>query len=308
MTKALKPRALSLIVATRPVGHYDIYARFIAESLENKFPDLRIKVINIPGKGMIVGANSIYQSTPDGLTFGTFNAGLIAAQLAGHPDIQFDLARYTWLANAASMPRFLCIRTELPYPTIADLIKSGFPLKLPSSGTGGSAYVDGVLLKEIFGLNIEMIPRYGGAKTGLALINGEVDGRIGSYAAIMKNVKMDLVRPLLQWGVRSAEFPGIPHLSDIAPPAKKSLVALMDAMVSIGRPFAGPPGIPKTEKEMLRKIFEEILTDPAFLSDARKKNIPIQYQSGRKIEKLIAAALDQPEKIIDNLKKILPPE
>ena len=29
-----KSHSLSLIVATRPVGHYDIYARFIAESLE----------------------------------------------------------------------------------------------------------------------------------------------------------------------------------------------------------------------------------------------------------------------------------
>jgi hypothetical protein len=38
-------------------------------------------VQNVPGAGHIVGADEVYVSRPDGLTIGTFNTGLIFAQL-----------------------------------------------------------------------------------------------------------------------------------------------------------------------------------------------------------------------------------
>ncbi|MDF1593586.1 MAG: tripartite tricarboxylate transporter substrate-binding protein [Desulfobacterales bacterium] len=298
---------LSLIVATRPVGNYDIYGRLIAATLEKFLQANKISIRNIPGNGMIDGANAIYRSQPDGLTFGTFNSGLLTAQLAGTKGIQFVLEKFTWLANATVTPRLLAVRADLPQQTIEDLQKSGKPLMIPSSGIGGSAYNDGMLLRNILNLNLEIIPYYGGAQTTEALQKGTVNGRIGSYAAVMKDIKKGLLQPVLQWGAKAPDLSTVPFLTDLASPPMKSLVALMDAMAAIGRPFAAPPGVPEEQKQFLRKAFQETLQDKGFLESAKKAKLLIHFQSGAELEAMIIAALTQDNETVSTLKKFLRP-
>jgi tripartite-type tricarboxylate transporter receptor subunit TctC len=300
-----KEKNLTMIVATRPQGNYDIYGRLIAAFIKKFLPANKIIIDYIPGNGMIDGANAIYQSPPDGLTFGTFNSGLLTAQLAGTKGIQFDLKKFTWLANAAVTSRLLAVRADLFQQTIEDLQKSKIQLQIPSSGTGGSAYNDGMLLREILNLNIKMNPIYGGARTTEALQQGMVNGRIGSYAAVMKDVRMGLLQPVLQWGARPAELPAVPFLNDLAPPQMKSLVALMDAMAAIGRPFAAPPGLPQERKQVLQQALQDTLQDKEFCTSAKKTGLLIHYQPGTELEAKIAAALNQDSETVSNLKSIL---
>lgn len=49
--------------------------------MQRHLPGSRIMVKNVPGAGHIIGANQIYNAKPDGLTIGTFNTGLIYAQI-----------------------------------------------------------------------------------------------------------------------------------------------------------------------------------------------------------------------------------
>ncbi len=87
-----KGKTLTYIVATSPGGGYDTYARLIAEHMKKYLPVNKIIVKNVPGAGHIIGANQLYVAKPDGLTIGTFNTGLIYAQLLGAEGIIFDLA------------------------------------------------------------------------------------------------------------------------------------------------------------------------------------------------------------------------
>ncbi len=74
-------KTVTYIVATNPGGGYDTYARLIARYMEKHLDGVKIRIRNVPGAGNIVGANQLFVAKPDGLTIGTFNTGLIYAQL-----------------------------------------------------------------------------------------------------------------------------------------------------------------------------------------------------------------------------------
>jgi len=300
-----KGKTVILIVSTRPGGDYDFFGRLIASGLKKYLPGSTVIVKNIPGGGMVIGANEIYKAIPNGLTIGTFNSGILVSQLVKSAGVHFDLAKFTWLGNAASDPRILSVGVKTPYKSIADLKNAAAPVKIPSSGVGSSAHNDGLMLKEVLGINIEMIPGYGGARTDMAVLRGEVDGRIGSYTSVMINIKDGLVVPVIQWGQKAADLPQVPFLADIAPANKKKLVALMDAMSFIGRPFAAPPNMKELRKQTIRKAFEQTLTDPEILAMAQKAKREIVFQSGQEVEKMIADALEQPPEVISFLKKMV---
>jgi len=299
-----KRKTIVLVVSTRPGGDYDFFGRLVAKGMQKHLPGSTVIVKNVPGGGMVIGANEIYKAAPNGLTFGTFNSGIIVAQLTKSPGVHFDLAKFTWLGNAAVFPRFLAVGTKTPYKKIEDLKTAPAPVKFPSSGVGSSAHNDGLMIKEIFGLNMEMIPGYGGARTDMAVMRGDVDGRIGSYPSVMKNVKEGLVRPILQWGVKAPDFPEVPFLPEIAPAGKKKIAALLDAMAFIGRPFAAPPNMSEARKRTVRNAFEQTLKDPEILAMAKKAQRELTYHSGPDVEAKIIDVLDQPTEVVSFLKKM----
>jgi len=66
-------KVIKIIVCTRPGGAYDFYGRIMAKFMKKYLPGSTIIVKNIVGAGQIIGANTIYQAKPDGLTFGVLN-------------------------------------------------------------------------------------------------------------------------------------------------------------------------------------------------------------------------------------------
>src|ERR1700754_851222 len=88
-----KGKTVTYVVATSPGGGYDFYGRLVARYMQPALPESTFVIKNVPGAGHIVGANFIYAAKPDGLTIGTFNTGLIYAQIAKGPGVKFDLGR-----------------------------------------------------------------------------------------------------------------------------------------------------------------------------------------------------------------------
>ena len=91
-----KGKTMTYIVATSAGGGYDRYGRLVSNYLAKHLGLDKVVVRNMPGAGHIIGANFLYAAKPDGLTIGTFNTGLIYAQLVGREGIQFDLTKMSW--------------------------------------------------------------------------------------------------------------------------------------------------------------------------------------------------------------------
>ncbi len=119
-----KGKVINYIVATKPGGGYDAYARVIGKYMQKYLPGATIIVKNIPGAGHIIGANETYLAKPDGLTMGTFNNGLIYSQIVGFQGIKFDLAKYSWIGKASNEVRVFIVGLNTPYKTFKDILES----------------------------------------------------------------------------------------------------------------------------------------------------------------------------------------
>jgi hypothetical protein len=78
----------------------------------------------------------------------------------------------------------------------------------------------------------------------------------------------------------------VPLLSDIvSDPKMKEVVQFYSAMTAIGRPLVMGPNVPSDVAAMMRKAFADTMTDPDFLSDARKAHLDVIPILGIDIQK-----------------------
>ena len=102
-------RTVTYIVLTGPGGGYDTYARLIGRHLERHLDGAHVVIRNVPGAAHQIGVDELYRAPPDGLTIGTFTAGLLFVDLAGRTRGRFDVGAMSWIGKAASEPRVLAV-------------------------------------------------------------------------------------------------------------------------------------------------------------------------------------------------------
>jgi tripartite-type tricarboxylate transporter receptor subunit TctC len=294
---AFKGETMTYIVSTSPGGGYDTYGRLIAKYLQEHLGLDRVLVKNLPGAGHIVGANTLYAAEPDGLTIGTFNTGLIYAQLLKREGAEFDLTEMGWIGKAAADPRVIIVSADSGLESIDDIRSSETPVKFASSGVGSASFTDTHLIAQALDLPIEVVPGFNGNEGEMAMMRGEIAGQVGSLSSLMPFVENGFGKVVLTIGGEGIE--GVPQGLDVATTDRgKSIISLVTAMSELARLTAGPPGVPEDRLQALRDAYEAAVTDPELLAEAEKLGIPIEPAVGEDVAQLIDAALDQsPETI-----------
>ena len=303
-----KGKTVTYIVATKTGGGYDTYARLIAKYLPKYLPGSKVIVKNVPGAGHIIGANTLYQSAPDGLTIGTFNTGLIYAQIIGQEGIQFDLNKFNWIGKANSETRVVLVGAKAPFKTFKDMMDSKEPIKMPSSGVGSQDHNETMILANALPVKFNPIPGYPGSEAEMAILRGEVPAMLGSYTGLSGIIAAKDARPVLQYGSEHG-IPGlenVPHINSIkVTPAGASMVKMVNAIDMIGRLTAAPPGMPAGRLEVLRNAYKQALTDPELIKDAKKFNLDLDPAYGSDVQKLVADGINQSPENIKLLKAII---
>jgi len=147
---------LTIIVGYSPGGGYDRLSRVIAKHLPRYIPGKpTVLVQNMPGAGSIIAANHVFNlAKPDGLTIGIFNRGMAFAQLLKAEGIRFDLKKFNWVGSAAVETATLALRTDLPFKTVDDILKTKEPINVGSAGGPTDSNTQFVLLlKEFLKIN-----------------------------------------------------------------------------------------------------------------------------------------------------------
>ncbi len=282
-------KTVTYIIATNPGGNYDAYGRLIGRHLEEKLGADKVIFKNLPGAGHIVGANSLYAADPDGLTIGTFNTGLIYAQILQRQGIEFDLNAFEWIGKAAADPRVMVLSNNSGMSSFEDLLNSEEKKLFAASGVGSASYTETKMLADGLELNIEMIPGYQGNEGEMAMMRGEVIGQVGSLSSLQPFI--DAGNGFLAIAIGGdAE----PKAMDFATTDKgRSIISLIEAMSALGRLTAAPPGTPEDRVETLRAAYMAVMEDEDFLAEAAKLNLPVEPAPGEEVEKLVKAALQQ---------------
>ena len=251
-----KEKTVTYIVATKPGGGYDTYARLIADYMQKYLPGSTFVVKNVPGAGHLIGANTIYASEPDGLTIGTFNTGLIYNQLIGLESANFDLAKMSWIGKAASDPRVIVVAKDSPIKSFQILRSVKEPVNFATAGLGSAAYVESMILKNALDLPIKVLTGYDGNTDQMAMRRGEIIGSIASRSSYENFVDNGYGRFIAQIGGQDTDIPRLDSL--VSDPTAKKLVALIRSQGDISRLTAGPPGIPPDRLDALRTAYRKI--------------------------------------------------
>src|ERR1700681_3270113 len=147
-------------------------------------------------------------------------------------------------------------------------------------------------MNSVLGTRFKLVTGYQStAEIGLAMERGEIEGRAGNNFNSIKAesgewLRTGKIRLINQIGIeRDAEFPDLPLLADFAKSDQdRQILKLFSTDVVIGRPFVTSPGVPTERVAMLRKAFDEMLADPAYLEDSRKAGLDVTPVAGAKIQ------------------------
>lgn len=286
-------RTLTYIVSTEPGGGYDTYARLIGRHLEKQL-GAQVVVRNVPGAGHLIGLEQLHRAEPDGLTIGTFNTGLIYAQLLEQEGMHIDLRSLSWVGKAASDPRVFVVGRDTPFRSIADLRAAKESIRLGTSGVGGASHNEMKLLSQVLDLNVTLVVGYGGRGNEMGLLRGEVSGTLGSWSSLRGFIDNGFGRPIFHVGGAGVLDASIPSARDlVVRPEDVAVVEFIEAQAQLGRMTAGPPGIPAERLALLRRAYLAALADPALRQEAEKLEIPIDPADGDEVARRVALALQQ---------------
>jgi tripartite-type tricarboxylate transporter receptor subunit TctC len=274
----------------------------LARFLQEQLPGSRIMVRKVPGAGHIIGANTIYAARPDGLTIGTFNTGLIYAQLLERPGIRFDLAKMSYIAKATSDTRALLASKISGLNSIEELMASTTPVLFAASGVGSAAYIETRILQDALNLPLQIVPGFEGTEAELSMLRGEVAAQVGTATSLQSFVDNGNGQFILVLS-DSDSYAGISRADSYAKDEHgRRLLSLISTLSQIGRLTAGPPGMPADILQALREGVMAAMADPGYLAEAEKLGLPTDPASGDRVEQMVGQALAQSPEMIAYLK------
>jgi tripartite-type tricarboxylate transporter receptor subunit TctC len=306
-----KGRTVTMLVGTSPGGINDISARLVARHLSRFIAGSpNIIVQNNPGGGGLVTANRLYfNSDKDGSVLAKLERAVPQLAIQGHPNAQFDPAKFTWLGSLSSYADdayLMLVNTQHAAKIVADLKGRGIEVVLGADNAASSNLIFAVIAKEVLSLNVNIVRGYAGAAPlFLAMQRGELDGQMVGLSSV-RTGQRDLwmrraFRPLMAFGRtrRHAEFPDMPIARELtSDPSALSLIAFAELPFFMALPFAAPPDVPPHRAQALRTAFMAMCRDKAFLEEAEKLGIDMSPIDGEAILALLARTAATPSEVI----------
>jgi len=308
-------KTMRIIVGFAAGGGYDTYARVVARHLGKQIPgNPTIIVDNMPGAGSLISANHLYKvAKPDGLTLGHFTGGLFMGQVLGQPGIEFDARKFE-LIGAAVKEDVVCGLTKASGITsVEKWMASKTPVKIGGVSPGVTPDNAARIVRAALGLPIQVVSGYKGtSEIRLAADSGEVAGACWSWESMRVTWRRALEAgdAVVVLQVVAKTFPDLPTVPLAISLAKtddgRRLIRLgIQDAAAYARPFVLPPGTPKERVQILRKAFQEMLKDKAFLAETEKAKLMLDPVTGDDLEKMVAELFTLDPTFLAKLKDIL---
>jgi tripartite-type tricarboxylate transporter receptor subunit TctC len=308
-------KQIELIVGSAVGGGYDAYARFLARHMGRFIPGSpNLVVKNMPGAGGRIAANYLAMRAPrDGTSFGIFQNTLTLDQLAGTPNINFDMRQFSWIGNM-NVQSTLCVLAQHVQPASANMLLEK-EFIVGGTNAGSSISIVPLMLNSLVGTKFKIVQGYSGSTAILlAMERHEMDGMCGwgwDSARVQALPLIERSAISLALDIGNEPHPelkarGVPFVMDMLPDGgnKRSLQLLLSPQ-EYGRPFGAPAGIPTDQLTLLRTALRQTLEDKAFLADAEKAQLEIRYGTPEHIKTAIDEAFDAPAAIQDHAIEVL---
>lgn len=298
-------RPIRMIVPFSPGGGTDINARILAVPLA-KVLGQTVVVDNRPGAGSIIGTDLAAKSTPNGYTILLLTSS-VAVNYAVYKKLPYDARRdLTPISQVSDQPNIMVVNPSIPAKNLKEFISlvNSQPGKFTfgSPGTGTATHLAAVLLLSKFKGDLIHVPYKGTGPALTALIGGEINMYLSTFASALPHVVNRRLRALAVTGakragplpdvptVEEAGVPGYVHLTwyGMVAPAKtpraiidqlnKAIVGVLKSK-EVSRLYEqqGLNAVPTTPAEFGQKIDEE---SKKWLEVVRKNKIPRRSLGG----------------------------
>ena len=311
-----KGKTLSLVVSATADGGYDRLARTVAKHMFAHIPGKpEIVVRNMPGAGGIIAMNYLANTAnKDGLVIGCVQANTAFEPLYGTKQAEYDANRINWLGTPSVETGLLVVWQKSAVQTIADATR--LPLKAGASGHNSAPSFFARLLNETLGTKIEVVIGFRGQSGAWqAMEKGYIDAYGMTYWSSLTSTRKKWledksIRILVQYGPEKvAELANVPYAPDlIRNPADKAFFEAASAQLSLGRPFAAPPGVPPDRIAALRKALMDTFRDDKFQRDVRRIGLNVNNpRSGEQLQQQVANAYRLPSDTLARIRRLANP-
>jgi hypothetical protein len=310
-----KGKTLQFIVGGSAGGGYDTYTRLIGRHIGQYIPGKPAVVVqNMPGAGMLIAANYIYNSAPrDGTVIGNWSGPLIMQHMMGNPAVLFEGRKFGWLGMPTA-DAMVCMTTERSgIRSAEDWRKAKARVKLGGNGPGTPGTDDTKVLAAAAEFPLQVIEGYKGtADIRIAAETGELDGSCtlswqSAKVTWANALKAKQVHVVLQMMLEPhPELKGVPLAVDFAKTDEgKKLLRIASEVYGKQRLYSLPPQVPEQRLRVLQKAFSATLKDPQFLAEAEKAKLEIDPIDGPGIEKMVNGLYEIEPAIVSRVKQIL---
>lgn len=309
-------KTLTILQSSDPADTSDIMVRATIPTLKKHIPgEPTISFQYMPGGGGTKAANHIYRNTkPDGLTIGRIGGGLVANAALKEPGVLYDLDKLIYLGSTHSTYHWVFLTRRDGGWHNLEALRQAQGVRLGAQAVGHSNYFVARLFAWLIGMKEpKLIVGYSGNEQDIALMKGELDGRVNNPDTLVRRNAEMLSKGMLDIhaimevprGLKQPGFDKLPEIDEFTKTTReRRLTAMVRAFRQVGSPYILPPGTPPEQVKILRQAFSKTFNDPEFRKEYKKmvgeEPTPIHPEE---MDKLIKDLPRDPE-IIDLFKKI----
>jgi tripartite-type tricarboxylate transporter receptor subunit TctC len=305
-----KGKTLSIVVGFTTGGGYDVYARLLARFIPDHIPGHPSVILrNQPGAGSLAAARSLNATQPkDGTVMVIFNPGLITRSIVQPDMIDLDFRKLAWVGIAT--PDFrVCYGYGANGVSSWDDMMQRKEFILGGTGKGSGNYVNGAILRLVFGAPVKQVLGFpGSAEKRIAIERGELDGDCGDMGSIPADWLRDrTAHAFVRFTKERA--PEVPEsarwIGDFATTQdQKDLLDVLNGQDEVGRSFVVSGDVPADRLAILRKAFNDTMKDPAFIAEAQKARSPMQPLTGEEAGQIVAKIMAASPAVVARAKEI----
>jgi tripartite-type tricarboxylate transporter receptor subunit TctC len=151
------------------------------------------------------------------------------------------------------------------------------------------------VLFNALGKQLKAVTGYqGDPDTSLAVIKGDGDGHMTSWATTAPSLKSKEKRAILHMGEkRYPEQADVPAVTEVVTDEAKlrPLKTMIDIM-SVSRGFFGPPNMEAQAAADMRAGLAKTLADPELIAESNKRGLPLHFYSGESEQARVQKAME----------------
>lgn len=310
-----KGKTIRVVVGYSPGGGYDTYTRQIVRHMGKHIPgNPNFIVQNMTGAGSLVSANYIQKRAKrDGTVLGVWNSGFVLTRALGDPKTQIKPRELGWIGAPVKGNPTCAFMGWSGVKSIADITDPKKKIKMGGTRTGSTGVDMPKLLNQTAGTNFEVVSGYPGtAATRIAMQGKEVAGSCWGWESMRVTARGlldakgdDRFIPLLVTHKDDPELKDSHLVLELVEKrgGKQGLATYKawGGQYEFQRPFVAPPGVPADRLATLREGFRKTLQDPAFLEEAKKVKLIINYVTDKEISEHVETILGMPQESKDAL-------